>query len=228
MQHYITLGGERLPVVIRKRRGAKRMVLRYQPASHALSLTLPRHVSHARGLAFAQDKAGWIRQQVGMRPARIPFADGQIISVLGKEYLLAHVGGRGVVRVENDTIPVPGQKEFMARRVREWLIRQAREEISLLANAKAKHLGRRIRSIALRDTRSLWGSCNAAGRLSFSWRLILAPPEILDYVVSHEAAHLAELNHSRKFWSIVAELCPNWREHRAWLKKNGDRLYAYG
>lgn len=116
----------------------------------------------------------------------------------------------------------------MARRVREWLKKEARAEIAAIAAAKAERIGRSIKKISLRDTRSLWGSCNHKGNLSFSWRLVFAPRDILDYIVSHEVAHLAELNHSAAFWRIVAELCPHWRESRAWLKKYGEQLFRYG
>lgn len=216
-----------MPIVVVKRKGARRIVLRYQPLAHAVSLTLPRYVTIEQGLGFVDKKRDWVLTQMEKRAPLIAFEDGQTIPVLGQNYRLRHVGGRGVVRPEEAALLVPGGKEFMPRRVREWLKTQAREGIATRAEAKAKILGVRIAKVSLRDTRSLWGSCNRKGNLSFSWRLILAPEDVLDYVVAHEVAHLKELNHSERFWRVVETLCPHWQASRRWLKKHGDTLYRY-
>lgn len=206
----------------------RNIVLRYQPSHHALSLTLPRTVSIEQGVGFIEKKRDWVLQQMSKRACVIPFEDGQIIPILSRNYRLTHAGGRGVIRLEDGKILVPGQPEFMTRRVREWLKNLAKEEITERAHAKAEEIGYPIGKITLRDTRSLWGSCTNAGNISFSWRLVLAEEEILDYVVSHEIAHLAELNHGPRFWKIVEELCPHWKASRRWLKTHGDALYRYG
>ncbi|MBE0554766.1 MAG: M48 family metallopeptidase, partial [Rhodobacteraceae bacterium] len=87
-------------------------------------------------------------------------------------------------------------------------------------------LGRRVTGITLRDTRSRWGSCTAAGRLMFSWRLIMAPPAVLDYVAAHEAAHLVEMNHSPAYWAVVGRIFPGWQAQRGWLRRHGPGLHA--
>lgn len=219
---------EPVPILVRKRKGAKSMVLRYRPQTHALALTLPHHVSIARGLRFVEDKRQWVMQQLEKKPQTVPFDDGQIIPVLGESLRLKHVGGRGVISRREGDVLVPGDREFMTRRVREWLMNEARLAIGDLAQGKARLIRRRIARITLRDMHSLWGSCTQDGKLSFSWRLALAPPEVLDYLVSHEVAHLAELNHGPAFWRVVETLCPGWRKARAWLKRHGDTLYGYG
>ncbi|MBV8939567.1 MAG: M48 family metallopeptidase, partial [Alphaproteobacteria bacterium] len=122
---------------------------------------------------------------------------------------------------------VAGEPDFVPRRVRDWLKAEARREIARRAEAHAEALGCRIRRITLRDTVSRWGSCSSDGRLSFSWRLMLAPAEVLEYVVAHEVAHLREMNHSAAFWRIVAQRCPYHAEARAWLKRHGAQLYRY-
>jgi predicted metal-dependent hydrolase len=243
--HYFIAAAEQIPIVIRKRKGARNLVLRYQPVKHCLTLSLPRHVSERSGVAFVEKKREWVEKQITRKPEKIPFADGQVIPVLGQEYRLVHVGGRGVVQTDDggwrteDTnlsvlrppssvVCVPGNPEFMARRVREWLKERARQEVTARAQEKAKMLGYKISKITLRDTRSLWGSCNRKGNLTFSWRLVFAPLDVLDYVVAHEVGHLKELNHSAAFWRIVAELCPDWEQHRVWLKKHGNGLYRFG
>ncbi len=222
----LTLGEETLPIVIRRHRASRRIVIRYRPLDHSLRLTLPRHATIRQGLRFIEEKQSWIAAQVKARPKKAPLGHGQAISVLGKPYTLSHSGGRGVVHIEGETIIVPGAEEFIARRVKDWLIATARAEITRLAHEKAALLNKKIRRISLRDTTSHWGSCSHDGGLSFSWRLALAPYEALDYVVCHEVAHLAELNHSPKFWAIVEALCPDYRRWRQWIKQNGSELYG--
>lgn len=217
-----------LPIIVKKRKGARHMVLRYQPLARALSLTLPYHTPVAQGLEFVEGKRGWVLKQLIHCPPSVPFGDGQVIPVLGREYRIVHIGGRGIIRQREGVLQVPGEAAFTARRVREWLFTQAKSHIAAATRAKADRIGRRVAKITLRDTQSLWGSCTDDGKLSFSWRLVLAPPDICDYVISHEVAHLAELNHSPAFWRVVAELCPHWKASRRWLKAHGDTLYAYG
>jgi len=247
MNYSVTIGSEILPVIVRKRRGARRFTIRYQPLAHAVSLTLPPTASLRQGLRFAQERCEWIERQIAKKPKHVPFSDGQIIPVLGKKYIIRHVGGRGVVKIdvsdqsakdsENNlhsdicslpSILVSGDAEFMARRVREWLKAQAGEEITKLAHDKAHQIGKRVKKISLRDNSSCWGSCSHSGNLSFSWRLILAPHEVLEYLVSHEAAHLKEHNHGPAFWAVVAQLFPPYKQAQHWLKRHGQGLYSYG
>lgn len=242
------------------------MVIRYQALKQQVSLTLPRYVSIAKGLRFVEEKRGWIEKQLNEEARPVPFADGQMIPFMGKEYVIRHVGGRGVISLHppacggmkggDDTtmekpdvvetspppgatrhpppqagegiIIVPGEAEFLARRVREWLKRRAREEIVPRAEQKASEIGKRLKKISLRDTSSRWGSCSHDGNLSFSWRLIFAPAEVLDYLVCHEVAHLAHHNHGPAFWAAVRRLCPDYEKAQNWLKQHGRRLYAYG
>jgi len=209
------------------------MVVRYQPINHSLTLTLPRYVSIKQGLTFIEEKRRWIEQQLAQKPAQICFHDGMRMEILGRRVTLKHVGGRGVVRLQADDetseahLLVSGDAEFFARRVRDFLLRSARDEMTRLANHYAARLGVSIRKISLRDTHSLWGSCNHAGHLSFSWRLVLAPYEVLDYVVCHEVAHLVHLNHSKAYWQVVAMICPDFERHRDWLRQHGSTLYRY-
>jgi predicted metal-dependent hydrolase len=224
----IDLEGEYLPVIIRKRASSRRMVIRYQPLTHSVSLTLPRYATIRQGLDFVEEKRGWIARQLQEKPSHVPFAHGQAIPLLGSHYTLHYVGGRGLTRIEGDAILVPGEISFMARRVRQFLIATAKEAIVPLAREKARELDRKLGRISLRDTVSHWGSCNHLNNLSFSWRLVLAPREVLDYVVCHEVAHLGQLNHSAAYWRTVAALCPDYEAPRQWLKDHGHSLYCYG
>lgn len=224
----ICLAGVDIPIVVVRRRSSRRIVIRYQPLRRHVSLTLPRSVSIRQGLNFVQAKEAWVAQQIARHSHSIPFADGQIIPLLGKPCTLRHVGGRGTVTLQESGLLVHGQPEFMHRRVEDWLKRYAKTIIASLASQKAEAIGRRIKKITVRDTHSHWGSCSASGTLSFSWRLALAPYEVLDYVVCHEVAHLKFHNHSADFWTLVETLCPDWQRHYDWIKQNGASLYQYG
>jgi predicted metal-dependent hydrolase len=111
----------------------------------------------------------------------------------------------------------------MGPRVAAWLKVLARDRLAQASTRYAGLVGRRYSSLAIRDTRSRWGSCSPDGRLMYSWRLIMAPPPVLDYVAAHEVAHLVELNHSPAYWTVVTAICPDWKDHRAWLGRMATR-----
>ena len=103
----------------------------------------------------------------------------------------------------------------------------ARELVSTLARDEAKHIGVRYHRIRIGGQRTRWGSCSSRGTLSFNWRLVLAPVEVLDYVVVHELCHLRVPNHSRRFWALVERHRPHWRDQRDWLRRHGGELLAF-
>lgn len=204
------------------------MVLTYQPLSETISLTLPRYASIKQALDFAHDKRDWLEQEIARHADKIRFEVGADIPVLGQTLRVAHSAGRGLVRAEGGRLVVPGDPDFTARRVRDWLKKRMKETTTQLAQEKAQQLGVQVKKITLRDTRSQWGSCSTDGQLVFSWRLVFAPREVLDYVVCHEVAHLVEMNHSKAFWAQVERICPRWEHARWWLKRHGETLYRYG
>lgn len=226
-EHFITINNERLPIVIRKHRQSRRMIIRYQPLQQAVGLTLPRYVSIKQGLHFIEEKRSWIERQMQEHAKPVLLEHGQIIPVLGRHYVLNYVGGRGVVHICGDNVNIPGEEVFAPRRIRQWLKEQVQQEITMIARQRAALLDVRYKRISLRDTTSRWGSCSHDGCLSFSWRLVFAPYEILDYVVSHEVAHLREHNHSDAFWALVQQLHPDYRHAERWLKDYGNQLYSY-
>jgi predicted metal-dependent hydrolase len=219
--------GETFPIIIKRHARSRHMVIRYRAKDRVLALTLPRWVTIREGLRFVESRRVWILKQVDAHGASVPLADGGTVSVLGKALCIRHEAGRGLARIEGDALIVTGDREFLPRRVQDFLKRTAREEIVPLAMAKAEILQRKIKKISFRDTVSMWGSCGHDAQLSFSWRLVLAPREVMEYVVCHEVAHLVELNHSAAFWKIVAELCPGWEAHKQWLKAHGHSLHTH-
>lgn len=172
-------------------------------------------------------KRVWIKSRIAETPKRIPFVHGAVLPLLGKTVIIEHMGGRGLAHLVGKVLKVPGDEEFVSRRVRDFLKETARCEITRLAHEKSAVLGKTVRKITIRDTTSLWGSCSRKGHLSFSWRLVLAPSEVLDYLVAHEVAHLVHMNHSPAFWQVVAGLCPDYATHRAWLRKHGESCHQY-
>ncbi|HYI07041.1 MAG TPA: YgjP-like metallopeptidase domain-containing protein, partial [Reyranella sp.] len=124
---------------------------------------------------------------------------------------------------------VAGRPEHLPRRLRDWLTAELRHRLVPLVHAKARRVERPVKRISVRDSRSRWGSCGPDGGLSFSWRLVFAPPEVLDYLVAHEVAHLVHLNHGPRFWALAERLCDGpMGVPRAWLRANGETLLQYG
>jgi len=217
-----------IPLLVSRNPRARRISIRLDGVG-AVRLVLPKRTPLRHGLDFAEGKADWIVGHLDSLPALVPFEPGAIVPVLGVEHVISHraTARRGVWRADG-IIWVSGEAQHLSRRVRDFLKAEARSEISARARAKALIVGRPIRRITLRDTTSRWGSCGADGNLSFSWRLILAPEAVLDYVVAHEIAHLKEMNHGRRFWSLVGRLTGDVARPRRWLRDRGDHLLRYG
>ena len=224
--------GRRVPVTLRRNPRARRIILRIDgqgDGGDGVAVTLPRGVSAAEGLALVREKADWVLERLSELGPRVTFADGAVVPLGGADHLIRHVPGRrGVVRREGGEILVAGRTEHLGRRVRDWFRAQARSEIGPRVREKAGSLGRAPGRITIRDTRSRWGSCSADGNLSFCWRLVMAPVRVLDYVVAHEVAHLAEANHGPRFWQAVDGLTADAKGAREWLRKNGETLHRYG
>jgi len=217
------------PVTLVRRRDAVRLTLRIDPRSLGIRVTAPADVAAGEVRAFVARHRGWIERRLAAVPAGTGFEDGAVVPVLGVDHTIRHAPRQAAPVIRRDgLISVGGGADFVARRVRDWLVAEARRELSGRARAKAARIGRRVAGVSVRDTRSRWGSCSAAGRLNFSWRLILAPEPVLDYVVAHEVAHLAELNHGPRFWALCATLCDDVAGAKSWLKRHGAGLHRYG
>ena len=230
----LLIGRVTVPVNFRYNTRAKRIILRLSPSKVAnnpdgVIVTLPKGVSWEEGLRFAQKNKDWISAQFMTLPDKIHFTDGATIPFVGADHHIRHVPfARRGVWCEDNEIRVSGPLSHLPRRIKDWLKKEARRKIVLLTRETASIRGLTPGRITIRDTRSRWGSCAANGNLSFSWRLILAPENILEYVVAHEVAHLAEHNHSPKFWDVVETLTPHCKVGRKWLKDHGEKLHRYG
>ncbi|MFO1107085.1 MAG: SprT family zinc-dependent metalloprotease [Amaricoccus sp.] len=222
----IRIGEPALEVTLRHSPRARRMVLRVSHAGRDAVLTLPPGVPLAKAHLFLSEQEAWLRGKLALRPGLAQVQDGSTLPLGdGTVTIRASEGGR-LVRI-GDTLGVPGPASALPVRVAAWLREQAREVCVAASDRHAGTIGKRVGRVTLRDPRSRWGSCTAGGDLMFSWRLILAPSAVLDYVVAHEVAHLAELNHSDRFWRVVRRLCPDFEAQRDWLRRHGAGLHAY-
>lgn len=226
--------GMRLKIRLRLDSRARRYLLRLPADTSGPVLTVPRGGSLKTAERFARQHIDWLLERLEKRPDHVPFQPGSLIPLRGEDHRIVPTGKlRGLIKAERDEaglgeLHVPGETDHMPRKLTAWLKKRARDDLTAAANLHAARIGKTVKAISIRDTRSRWGSCAANGNLSFSWRLILAPPEILDYVAAHEVAHLREMNHSDRFWRLCEELAPHTRDARQWLKENGARLHGFG
>ncbi|MHA1539122.1 MAG: M48 family metallopeptidase [Alphaproteobacteria bacterium] len=163
-----------------------------------------------------------------IRRRAIFFKPNLEIPLRGQPCRLVHrTNERGVVEKCDDELHVFGDKAHFKRRLVDWLKQEAADEISHKTRFYAAELNKKVNRISIKDTTSQWGSCSGKNNLSFSWRLILAPADVLDYVVAHEVCHLEHMNHSKDFWDLLGTIMPEYSKHRYWLKKDGLDLMRY-
>ncbi|HUD87394.1 MAG TPA: SprT family zinc-dependent metalloprotease, partial [Xanthobacteraceae bacterium] len=219
---------------VRRHRQARRYTLRIQSATREVILTIPPRGTLKEAREFAQQHGSWIAARLGRLPEAVPFADGVVVPLRGVPHRIAHRRGvRGTVWTETDTsgepvLCVAGNAPHIDRRVGDFLRCEARRDLETASLRFAAELGVAVRRVTVRDQASRWGSCSTTGMLSFSWRLILAPPHVLDYLAAHEVAHLIEMNHSARFWRLVQRLCPDHERAKVWLDVHGTDLHRYG
>jgi predicted metal-dependent hydrolase len=222
------------PVAIRVNPRARRLLLRMDAATRRFDLVLPRGLPPETALKFLEAQRGWIAARLDALPVAVKFAEGAVVPVLGVPHRIRHEDNPAaplvapLVAIVDGEIRVRGGPEPVARRVRDHLARLAARELAHRARLHAAAIGGKVTRITVRDTKSRWGSCSAAGSLSFSWRLIMAPEPVLDYVVAHEVAHLLEMNHGPRFWKLVHTMVADPEAQRAWLKRHRAELLSYG
>jgi len=219
------------------RRSDRARRARIQVTAEGVEVIVPRRLPLEQVEPFVESKRAWIdRTLLRMRAAeaerpRPVLEDGGEVPYLGERLSLRvrvepdrrrdHVVRRGdglVVAVAAD-----GPEAVLAALER-WYRGRARSEVKRRLDAATARVGQSYAGLQIRGQRTRWASCSSKGAMSFNWRLLLAPPEILDYVVEHEVAHLEIHDHSARFWALLAERCPRFREHEAWLRANGHTL----
>jgi predicted metal-dependent hydrolase len=220
---------EPCPVRWRRSAQARRVSLRICPVEGAVVVTLPRRLGRPHGLALLTEHAGWVMQRLAALAPERPLTPGSSVPLGGVEHPIRHDPcRRGGAFLEGGAIIATGQPEFVPRRVRDFLRAEALRRIVACARPHAEALGVAPRAIRLKDTRSRWGSCAPDRTLAFSWRLVMAPDWVLDYVVAHELAHLREMNHSARFWALVEARTPHRQAATEWLRRHGPSLLRVG
>lgn len=215
------------PVRVIRRRGARRVTLSVSRATGVATMTLPPRMPMAEAQAFVLKHRDWLDARAGAMPQAVPFEDGMTLPYRGRDMRVVLRPGRGV-RLAGETIEVGGSADTLPGSLGRWLKEQARTRLRTRSAAHAEALGVTFTRIAIRDTRSRWGSCSSSGTLSYSWRVILAPDDVLDYLAAHEVSHLREMNHSARFWAHVKGLRPDYRAWQHWLREHGPDLHRYG
>jgi hypothetical protein len=232
----LTHDGETIVVAVRRTPTARRFTLRVRFAARDAVLTMPQRASMQDACDFARRNAAWIATRLNRLPETIPFAPGAIVPLRGVDHQLVHAPERrGTVWTEARkdagaafALCVAGQAAHMRRRVTDYLRREARRDLEAAVMRHTHALNLAPARVSLRDPISRWGSCSATGNLNFSWRLILAPSFVLDYLAAHEVAHLVHLDHSSRFWALARRLSPDVERAEAWLVAHGAHLHKYG
>jgi predicted metal-dependent hydrolase len=220
---------------VRRHPGARRLTLRVSRTRRAVIVTLPLQCDLDEAGTFLNRHIDWVRARLDSLPNQVPFEDGAAMPLRGEPHMIAFTGNTrtraiSIDRLQNQraSILVPGAKDFAVTRLVRWLFDEARRDLELSVARHARLLSLKATRIAVRDQTSRWGSCSTTGALSFSWRLILAPPFVLDYVAAHEVAHLAEMNHGPGFWALVKKIRPDFEAGKQWLQVRGPDLHRYG
>lgn len=226
----LQIDGRTVPLRITANDRAKRLTLRVLPSGKGLRLTRPPGIAGRTIDAFIERQKPWIAERMAILPENPVLRDGVKVPLAGVAHRIEHRPGRGVTRCEivdgEPVLIIHGDAAHAARRVADHLKAAARTQIPVLVRKHCDASGASHQAIRFKDTASRWGSCSSNGNLNFSWRIMMAPPAVINYLVAHEVAHLTEMNHGPRFWALCETLCPDTVRCRDWLKRNGSRLQA--
>ncbi len=217
-------GNPPIAVALKRSARARRLSLRISRLDGRVTLTIPSGVAEREGVAFLREREDWLRGHLGQMGEVRRVRVGEAIPFEGR-LLRLEAGQVRRIAISDDVFSVPGLADQAPARALAFLKARARDRLAEASDRYAAEIGRSYGKLTLRDTRSRWGSCTAKGGLMYSWRLIMAPPEVLDYVAAHEVAHLQEMHHGPAFWELVARLCPDFEARRNWLRIEGDSLH---
>lgn len=225
----LTVAGRQVDLAIIEHPRATRLTLRIRPDG-GLRVTVPLGTHPSQIDRFLARQNGWLEEKLANVPDKPQVRAGIRLPILGVNHTIVHRPGRGVTEARpgdgGPELIVRGDPVHLPRRVADHLKKSARAHMAPLIARHTAAIGQPAKSVSYRDTTSRWGSCSSAGNLSFCWRIVMAPPTVVDYLVAHEVAHLRHMNHGRAFWALCEELCPQTPQAKAWLKRNGSKLQA--
>lgn len=226
MAESVTVGNPPIRVAVRRNVAARRVILSLGRLGCMPLVTAPSSVSIARIESFVREQEQWLREKIEQGPTLIAVTDGTIIPFRGSDVTIA-LQPHGPSSVRDGRLLLSGLRRELPAKAASFFKEAARDACVNRALAYAGQLQRNVGKVTIRDPRGRWGSCNSRGDLMFSWRLILAPPRVLHYVVAHEVAHVVELNHSSRFWRIVHDIFGDYEAERAWLRTQGKSLMRF-
>lgn len=219
-------------IKVKKSPKARRMALRLDAKERVFHLVLPRGISLKTAHAFIEEHERWMKEKLRDLPRPVPFTHGQVLPIFGRNRVIRIIKRKTLkttdVILKYNEILVVTHLDDPTDKIKKFLMKTAREKLKEMSEEKAATIGGKIKNIHVRDTKSRWGSCAEDGGLSFSWRLIFAPPEAMDYVVAHEVAHLRHMNHGRYFWALCRSISDDFLEGQYWMQNYGQDLMRYG
>lgn len=210
---------------------AKRLALRLDSRARRVNLVIPKRASLKKAYEFAENHQSWIVDKINGLPSPVPYINGAVLPIMGTNKTLRIVKSSSKVTkisMTSDEVLVETQLDDPSPRIGRYLRQHAAIELEKIANTKAALLNKKLSTFTVRDMQSRWGSCSLDGRMSLSWRLVFAPMEAIDYVISHESAHLVHDNHGKEFWALCEEISANFTSGLKWMKENGINLGRYG
>lgn len=212
---------------VRQHARAKRLALRVDSKTGEVVVVWPKRTSEQSVRRFIGESRNWIERQRRIQLQKKPTTELEKINFCGKEYTVCHVVGRGLTRFEDRSLIVQGDAAHMPRRIRDFLKKEALRVLTEATQEKSELIGLGPVKVTVKDPKSRWGSCGTNGTIMYSWRLVMAPPEVMDYVVAHEVAHRVHMNHGRKFWDLCNDMTEDAAAGRKWLRQQGRSLMAY-
>jgi predicted metal-dependent hydrolase len=228
-----TIGDETLIVRVRESARARTTRIIVGPR-RPLEVIVPRRTGDAEVDALLEEKRGWIERKVAAareiaaRPPQLGLEQPGVVWLEGEQVPIERRdGGRAMATLDDGRLVLGGSDGDAPGAIERWYRREARRRVERVAAREAERLGLNFKSIAIRDPRTRWGSCSRRGNLSFSWRLAVAPPAVLEYVVVHELCHLREPSHQKPFWRLLESARPGWQEQARWLREHGQELHEH-
>ena len=203
-----------------------------------VKVVVPKTLSDQRIEDLINNRTAWIRQKLKIhietiRPKPKEYVNGESFTYLGRNYRLKCTSGdAGEVKLKNGYLTVPlgrgvsgsVSEASVKQSLKQWYQSRALEKLKEKTKRYATILGVTPQSVDVKEYKARWGSCSSSGDVTYNWRIIIAPHQIVDYIVAHELCHLLEHNHGPKYWKLVQSVIPNYRDHREWLKVNGEGL----
>lgn len=224
---FIELEGEPMVRIgIRRAKNARRLSLRISRLDGRVMMSIPKRTPMREARKFAAEHTDWINKQLARQPDQEKPHVGGTMLFEGQEAKIVAAKTRAA-RYQDGLIVVPQTAQAVAPRIAAFLKNTARVRLMAASDQYAAALGVSYGRLTLRDTRSRWGSCSSGGNLMYSWRLIMAPPAVLEYVAAHEVSHLLEMNHSPDYWAVVSRIYPDYKAPRKWLRENGGHLHKF-